>query len=70
MDELMLKALKEMYPEGTRVKLTSLYCPHKSLSVGDKGTVTMVDAIGTIHVNWDNGSRHSIVYRMDKCEKI
>jgi hypothetical protein len=29
--------------------------------VGTKGTVTKIDDIGTIHVNWDNGSSLGLI---------
>ena len=38
--------------------------------IGAKGTVIGVDSIGSIMVNWDNGSTLSIVYDENFCKKI
>ena len=43
---------------------------YSRLKPGDKGTVTGVDDIGTIHVNWDCGSGLGIAYGEDSCRKI
>ena len=37
---------------------------------GDKGAVTAVDSISTIHVAWDNGSSLGIAYGADRARKI
>ena len=37
-----------------------------NLKKGDKGTITGVDDIGQIHVNWDNGSTLALVYGEDR----
>lgn len=44
--------------------------PYTKLQLGDKGTVTGVDDIGTIHVKWDHGGSLGIVYGEDFCRKI
>ena len=49
----MLKRLKSFYFPGTRVILVKMDDPYTRLKPGEKGTVTGVDDIGTIHVNWD-----------------
>lgn len=46
-----------MIPErGDRIELQHTSDPYTSLERGDKGTVTMIDALGTVHVAWDSGS--------------
>ena len=65
-----LKQLKECYTPGTRVVLIRMNDPYTKLQPGDKGTVTNVDDIGTIHVNWDSGSSLGVVFREDLCRKI
>ena len=42
--------------EGKRVKLVRCNDPYTRLRPGALGTVLMVDAMGTVHVNWDNGA--------------
>jgi hypothetical protein len=50
---------------GKRVQLISCTDPYTKLVRGDEGVVTSVDSFGTVHVNWDNGSRLGLVYRED-----
>ena len=66
----MLKQLKEYYTAGTRVMLIRMSDPYTNLRQGDRGTVTMVDDIGTIHVNWDRGSSLGVVFDEDECRRI
>ena len=66
----MLKQLKEYYTSGTRVMLIRMSDPYTNLRQGDRGTVTMVDDIGTVHVKWDRGSTLGIVFGEDECRRI
>ncbi len=66
----MLKQLKEYYTAGTRVMLIRMSDPYTNLRQGDLGTVTMVDDIGTIHVNWDRGSMLGVAFDEDECRRI
>lgn len=66
----IIKRIKERYPNGSRVELISMNDPYAKLRAGDKGTVIGVDDIGTIHVNWDNGSMLGVAYGEDSCRKI
>lgn len=68
--ERTLQYLREQYPEGTRVKLIYMEDPYRDMPEGLLGTVTGVDDIGTIHVNWDNGSCLGVAYGEDKCRRI
>jgi len=63
--EAALAALKARYPAGTRVELISMNDPFAKLRPGDKGTVSMVDDIGTVFVNWDCGSGLGVAYGED-----
>ncbi len=65
-----IERLRQEYPVGTRVELVEMNDPYSRLEVGDKGTVTGVDDIGTIHVNWDNGSSLGIAFGEDSCRKV
>ncbi|MBO4879722.1 MAG: DUF4314 domain-containing protein [Clostridia bacterium] len=38
--------------------------------IGTEGTVIGVDDIGSIMVNWDNGSSLSVAYGEDRCRRI
>jgi len=66
----MLKQLKSYYLPGTRVILIKMDDPYTKLKPGEKGTVTGVDDIGTIHVNWDCGSCLGVAFGEDMCQKI
>lgn len=51
---------------GTRVELTRIADPHTSLRPGDRGTVMMIDSLGTVHVQWDNGSNLGLIPMQDR----
>ena len=50
-----LENLKEKYIPGTRIEL-SVMAGESQMPSGLKGTVTGVDDMGQVHINWDNGS--------------
>ena len=54
----------------TRVILIRMSDPYTNLRLGDRGTVTLVDDIGTIHVNCDCGSSLGVVFGEDECRRI
>lgn len=69
---------KQGYPVGCRVMVTywapsafpGLEHGEPSLPIGSKGTVTGVDGVGSLMVDWDNGSRLSITVadRVMRCD--
>lgn len=65
-----VERLRRMYPKGTRVELISMNDPYTKLKPGDRGTVTMVDDIGTVFVSWDCGSGLGVAYGEDHIRKI
>lgn len=67
--DYQLDALKNTYPKGTRVKLIHMDDPYTHISPGTLGTVTCIDSLGTVFVNWDNGSSLGVVYGIDKITK-
>lgn len=50
-----VEKLREKYPEGTRIELDDM-AGESRMESGLRGTVTHVDDMGQIHMNWDNGS--------------
>ena len=65
----LLQALRERFNPGSRVellKMDDLQAP----PIGTRGTVVGVDDIGSIMVNWDNGSGLSIAYGEDECKVV
>lgn len=63
-------AIRAQYPKGTRVELISTTDPYTRLAPGTQGTVSSVDDIGTIHVNWDSGSSLGMIPGEDEIRKI
>ena len=68
-DRETVDRLKEEFPKGCRVMLDYMDDRNAPPS-GTKGTVIGVDGIGSIMVNWDNGSTLSVAYGADSCHRI
>lgn len=64
-----IERLRKEYPEGTRVKLLKMD-DIQAPPIGTKGSVTGVDDIGTIHVNWDGGGSLGVCLDVDEIEKL
>ena len=47
--------LKKVYPPGTRIVLNSMGDDPRPIENGMHGTVKVVDDIGTVHCDFDNG---------------
>lgn len=67
--EAVVQDLRKRFPTGTRVELLQMDDP-QAPPIGTKGTVVGVDDIGSIAVDWDNGSGLNVVYGIDICRKI
>lgn len=52
---------KLQWQRGSRIELVRCTDPYTKLPPGLRGTVSMVDDAGTIHVDWDNGARLGVV---------
>ena len=65
-----VERIREIYPEGTKIRLlhmkNELYAPE----AGTEGVVNHVDDIGSIHVNWSTGSSLALIYGVDEFVKI
>lgn len=64
-----LKKLKENYPAGSVVKLLAMD-DLQAPPAGTIGIIKGVDDLGNILVNWETGSRLSLIYGQDKWEVI
>ena len=64
-----VELLRRQYPAGTRVELVRMD-DVQAPPIGTRGTVTGVDDIGSIMVDWDNGGSLNVVYGEDLCRKI
>ena len=65
----IIELLREGFPTGCRVELLRREDP-QAPPIGTLGTVIGVDAVGTIHVNWDNGCGLGCAYGEDVCRRI
>lgn len=68
-NETILELLRKAYPNGTRVVLTYMDDP-QGPPIGTGGTVYGVDDIGSILVNWDNGSPLNVLWGIDHVTKV
>ena len=64
-----IECLKEEFPKGTRVRLVKMD-DVQAPPIGTLGTVTGVDDIGSILVDWDNGSGLNVIFGEDICRKV
>jgi len=51
--------------EGRRVHLVETGDPYTTLKKGDHGTITKIDDLHTVHVQWDNGSTLGLIIGED-----
>ncbi|MCM1167267.1 MAG: DUF4314 domain-containing protein [Ruminococcus sp.] len=65
-----IEYIKRQYPPGTRVQLDSMGDDPRPIPSGTKGTVAVVDDIGQLHVNFDNGRCLGICPEVDRFHKI
>lgn len=64
------KMLKDMYPKGTRVLLVEMGDDPRPIEPNTRGTVDVVDDIGTVHCTFDNGRHLGLVYGEDHFRKL
>ena len=69
MKPYQIERIKKQYPEGTRVKLTSM-SGENQMPAGLEGDVEFIDDAGQIHVLWMNGSTLALVPGEDSFEII
>lgn len=53
--------LKKAYPPGTRIVLNSMDDDPRPIQSGMRGTVKVVDDIGTVHCEFDNGRNLGLI---------
>lgn len=68
-NQALVEKIRQQYPRGCRVQLDEMD-DVQAPPIGTKGTVTGVDDIGCIMVDWDNGSKLNVVYGEDKCHVV
>ena len=65
-----IEQLRNMYPEGTKIKLNYMNDNYNPVPSGTLGVVEHVDDAGQIHVKWENGSSLALIYDEDVEERI
>ncbi len=70
MSKEQIEFYKKQYPPGTRVQLDRMGDDPRPIPAGTKGTVVVVDDIGQLHVNFDNGRCLGICPEVDSFHKI
>lgn len=63
-------AYKKMYPPGTRILLEQMGDDPRPIHQNTRGTVEVVDDLGTIHCRFDNGRTLGIVPGEDRFRKL
>lgn len=64
-----IKRISDRFPAGTRIQLVEMDDP-QAPPAGTQGTVKGVDDIGSIMVDWDNGSGLNVIYGEDIVMKL
>lgn len=59
-----LAFVKELFPAGTRIVMIHME-DKEGVPAGTKGTVTGIDALGDLLVDWDNGSHLKAIVAVD-----
>ncbi len=71
MSEKRIKFYKEQYPPGTRICLDSMGDDDPDpVPSGTEGSVSFVDDVGTVFVNFDNGRSLGVCPEVDSFHKI
>lgn len=58
------------YPPGTRLLLNDMKDPYAPVPAGTRGTVRVVNDMGTIHMQWDNGRSLGLIPGEDSFRKL
>ncbi len=56
-----IEMIKERYPKGTKICLDSMENDPHPIPPGTKGTVEVVDDMGTVHCKFDNGRSFGVI---------
>ena len=64
-DNDFVKRMKAQYPPGTRIRLDSMGDDPHPIKRGTKGTVQLVDDIGNVNCDFDNGRQRGLVPGVD-----
>ena len=65
-----VQRMKDNYPPGTRIMLISMGDDPHPVEDNTRGTISVVDDIGTLHCDFDNGRHLGIVPGEDSFRKL
>ena len=65
-----LERLRDIYRNGTMVRLVAMSDPYSKLKPGDRGVIKFVDDAGGIHTAWRNGENLAAIWCVDRLEVI
>ena len=65
-----LKALRDRYPAGTRIRLIHMADDIAPVPPSTIGSVAIIDDAGNIHMNWENGRSLALIEGVDEFEVI
>ena len=66
----MAKRYKELYKPGDRIELECMGDDPRPIPPGTRGTVRVVDDMGTVHCDFDNGRRLGLIPGEDSFRKL
>ena len=66
----MAERYKESYPPGTRIMLLQMGDDPRPIEPNTRGTVAVVDDMGTLHCDFDNGRQLGVVAGEDSFRKL
>ena len=69
-DHNLVQRMKDAYPPGTRIELDFMGEDPRPIPPGTRGTVRIVDDIGTVHCNFDNGRYLGLVPGEDAFHRV
>lgn len=69
-DYNLVKRMKETYLPGTRIELDFMGDDPRPIAPGTRGTVRIVDDIGTVHCDFDNGRHLGLVPGEDSFHRV
>lgn len=69
-ERFKIERTKQQYPPGTRLELQEMEDPYSPVRPGTRGTVEMVDDMGSIHMKWDNGRTLAVIPGVDQFRKL
>ena len=69
-DRRFAQRMKDNYPPGTRIMLLQMSDDPHPIEPNTRGTVTVVDDMGTLHCHFDNGRQLGIVPGEDSFRRL